>query len=356
METYHARRSLADVVVTDHPQSFALVGVCDSVETAIIFVHGFRGSPDQTWSQFELIDRFSNEQFWTRSDLFFYGYDSVNTPLLFSAAKFLKFLQSVFPAPPRSLFFRARPESMLFLADTPGARIRTNASAYSRLILVAHSEGAVVVRRSLCDLGVEFEEEINLAIDPNYKKFEVTDLGGAVPLTASTKTDLLRTEVRSEAEEKIEKSTAQVKSVAAGLIVKPQFMGLSAELKLFAPAHCGALVTGNLAVLIQFLRTLFETYLNKSIAGAELVGKAAVISSLKSETEELANKYPFLPAFRANILWGEHDDVVDKQKFRFDRFEVVSGRNHSSICKPNPNYYKPLAFLQDQQHAGRATV
>src|SRR5882762_3001418 len=49
-------------------------------EVAAIFVHGFNGSPDKTWVDFEhLIDQVGGQRpVWNTWDLFFYSYQSRN--------------------------------------------------------------------------------------------------------------------------------------------------------------------------------------------------------------------------------------------------------------------------------------
>jgi len=57
-------------------------------DTAVVFVHGFKGHFLNTWADFHtLIDEEASErQFWRRTDLFFWGYRSVNEHISASAS------------------------------------------------------------------------------------------------------------------------------------------------------------------------------------------------------------------------------------------------------------------------------
>ena len=53
--------------------SYALVSDADSVDTAIVYVHGFLGDAQTTWEQLQYyVDRLRDEPF-QDSDLYFFG-------------------------------------------------------------------------------------------------------------------------------------------------------------------------------------------------------------------------------------------------------------------------------------------
>jgi hypothetical protein len=63
-------------------QSYAML--CHTTpDTAILFVHGFGGKPTSTWRDFHgLVDDYSPDyKWWTTSDMFFYAYESLRTPI-----------------------------------------------------------------------------------------------------------------------------------------------------------------------------------------------------------------------------------------------------------------------------------
>lgn len=69
-------------------KSYALIADTAEADTAVIFVHGFGGSPTSTWRDFHgLVDEYSSEyDWWPKSDMFFYSYESLRTPIRRNAA------------------------------------------------------------------------------------------------------------------------------------------------------------------------------------------------------------------------------------------------------------------------------
>jgi len=110
------------------------VAVIPAVEPsgkAVLFIHGYGGSPTATWNDFHsLLPRQKNL---AGADLYFYGYDGIRAELLASSSLFRNFLDRT-------------------LATTsPHQFGRTKATTYDTLIIVCHSLGAVVARRALID-------------------------------------------------------------------------------------------------------------------------------------------------------------------------------------------------------------
>lgn len=100
--------------------------------TVIVFVHGFNGHPTETWTEFDqsLAD--------VGHDLVFYGYDSLRGTTNVMALGLLSCLAELMEKP--ALFVNGT----LDLADA-----RPDGFAFRRLVVVAHSLGAVVARRAL---------------------------------------------------------------------------------------------------------------------------------------------------------------------------------------------------------------
>lgn len=96
-------------------------------ESLIVFVHGFKGLAVETWNDFPYFIK--NRPAFANSDILFYGYDSLDGQAHDQAMDLLKFLQK-YSTPPTS--FREQ-------QPTP----------YKKIILVAHSLGAVVARFAL---------------------------------------------------------------------------------------------------------------------------------------------------------------------------------------------------------------
>jgi len=104
---------------------------------ALIFVHGFGGSAVTTWVQFPSM--LEQERACRGSDLIFYGYDGLRTRARPSADKLIRFLDVLF----------AKPSELV----TQSLRTvhRSPSFSYKRIVIVAHSLGAVVSRLALLD-------------------------------------------------------------------------------------------------------------------------------------------------------------------------------------------------------------
>ena len=113
-------------------------------KTLVIFVHGFNGKSVETWGKFPELIR-TNDDF-KYADVVFYGYDSVRAQANNSALKFYT--------------------SLLKLSDISPNKwgierdfIKTN-FRYNNILIVAHSLGAIVVRRALILAKTENKEWI----------------------------------------------------------------------------------------------------------------------------------------------------------------------------------------------------
>jgi hypothetical protein len=104
---------------------------------AILFVHGFGGSATTTWVQFpSLLQR---EKPCAGYDLVFYGYDGLRTRARPNADFLIQLLDSMFSNP-----------ADFVKRSLPSAN-RTPRLKYKRIIIVAHSLGAVVSRLAVLD-------------------------------------------------------------------------------------------------------------------------------------------------------------------------------------------------------------
>jgi hypothetical protein len=112
-------------------KSHAMLSSATGVDTAVNLVHGFGGKPTSTWRDFHgLVDEYSpSYTWWATSDMFFYAYESLHTPIRRNADLLGDFVELVW-----------------------GGTWQTNGSCpgskkYKDLILVGHSEGGVIIRR-----------------------------------------------------------------------------------------------------------------------------------------------------------------------------------------------------------------
>jgi hypothetical protein len=130
-----------------YDDSFALFSSDHEVDGAIVFVHGFKGDPHETFYAFQnmTISHSTTETFWRKHDLFFFAYRSVRDGIRTSADNLMGFLAEVFPSPP------ARILSILGRSNVPKslASLDSPRRAYTRLVLVGHSEGGLVIRKAV---------------------------------------------------------------------------------------------------------------------------------------------------------------------------------------------------------------
>lgn len=150
------------VAIPEFPKSYALVCSDHKADTMVIFVHGFGGDPTSTWLDFHGLVKICavNYPWWDKSDLFFYSYDSLRTPIGFNAKQFARFVDH--------LLSKDENGSPRFPASS--------GQPYTRLIFVGHSEGAVVIRRMILD---------------RLKSIRKANSGTQDQLLAATKADII---------------------------------------------------------------------------------------------------------------------------------------------------------------------
>jgi pimeloyl-ACP methyl ester carboxylesterase len=274
-------------------ESYALLTDDDSCNTAIVFVHGFWGHSEKTWWQFQTLPDRLNDPWWHSCDLIFYSYDSTGAQIWPNISALGKFLHNVFPAPAWKHL---------------GSSIPGPGRTYRNIVLVGHSEGAVLVRGAVL-------ERSRLHLQPPPRP----------------------------------------QSVGAKKMQDDRL--LHADLCLFAPALFGALICGWKGVLLKspVLGSLVEAYLNKSPAYKQLQSDSPVLRQIRSETEDLARDFPELTAFRARNYFGNNDSVASICSLPTDlQSEYETGKNHVSVCKPSMSYLRPLTFIGETRRAKAA--
>jgi pimeloyl-ACP methyl ester carboxylesterase len=269
-------------------KSYSLNSSDRPAANAIVFAHGFAGSPTATWMHFHhMSEEYAPDYPWyTDSDLFFYKYDSIRKAILYNASQFRTFLvQTLSETPNPAREFQ------------PGTRWK-----YKKLLLVGHSEGGVVIRRMVLD---RFQ-----ALTKYAKKT------GQTPATV----------IRSEA---------------------PRDLILNSQLFLFAPAIGGT----NFAGLLGFAHgasRLIAAIASSSTARNELLPTSQTLKDLKEGTQAGQENHPEVQAMTARILFGSDDHVVSTTKYEEDEMvePYAEGHTHSSICKPTYVYKRPLELVR----------
>lgn len=120
---------------------------------------------------------------------------------------------------------------------------------------------------------------------------------------------------------------------------------LKCDLRLFAPAIGGYAPAGLIATLANspFLGRVVDAVLKASPAFQDLSGEK-LLEKLRRKTEANARRHKSQLAFRARILWGRKDYVVNPEKYR-DDVEVFEDSTHTKICKPDYSYVVPLEWV-----------
>ncbi len=253
-------------------------------ETAVIFVHGFLGDAEGTWLNFQgMVDTHTADYpEWETSDLLFFPYASFRSHITDSAEELVKFLRTMFPAPPEGLFTIDRD---LPLLPKPLADLDLEPRTYKQLVLVGHSQGALVIRRALV---VIYKDE-----EPN-----------------------------------------------------PTSRILSSQLALFAPAIFGFAPSGMVGTVLGIGRAekLAMLVLRFSRAFREME-KGDVPAEIQRHTEAFL-KRSNLSCFTARVLFGREEEIVTKMEYT-DDFPEPSEPNetHTSICKPRARYLRPFKFV-----------
>src|SRR5215472_16475197 len=115
------------------------------VTTAVIFVHGFMGSAQTTFKDFQtLVSEDPHATDWTSCDLYFFHYESVTDSISTSSERLVAFMNSVYPQPPEELLTVKR--SLLPWSTTLDAISISDVDRNYNSLILGHSEGDVVIR------------------------------------------------------------------------------------------------------------------------------------------------------------------------------------------------------------------
>jgi hypothetical protein len=280
------------------PKSYALIPTSALTRSAIVFVHGFAGSPTGTWCDFQgLSSRYAKEYPWWRdAALFFYSYDSMRSPIYYNAVRLRSFLEYILSV--RVDFHHN--------ANDPGPSMNDeNPWKYENLLLVGHSEGAVVIRRMVLN-AIE-------ALTRHGREQNLDEV----------------------------KLREWVNQGAHGSLI------LRARLRLFAPACAGTNFSGVVG-FVGNLSHFFSALASSSLVRNELLRGSPVLCSLQTGTDLAYRDHPNIHALTAKILFGSNDQIVYTDKYGCDEIiePFAEGHDHFSVCKPKHTYMRPLEFVK----------
>lgn len=280
--------------------SYGLLTLDAAVKTAIVFVHGFWGNADTTWQAFQtLVD--SPEAVtapFENCDLYFLDYPCAKQTIDASASQILEVLTTIYPTVAATSFKQPSSTlgSILELHSnyvTPDCTERS----YDNLILIGHSAGAVVLRRVILQIA-----------------------------------------------------KAQIGSTEADHIARAQI--LKARLLLFSPAHLGFRLSKVMdSVSASFWPISIFTagwQMTRGKCYIDLLPDSPVLTSIRDQTERAAESRKEVSALRADVLFGNDEDVVFRGEYSCDHScAPIKGKGHTDVCKPTEDYLEPLEFLAE---------
>jgi pimeloyl-ACP methyl ester carboxylesterase len=298
-----------DVTITGHEGCYALISASPLTDTAVVFVHGFWGDAHSTWHQIQvLIDNEALPHNWCgNADLFFFEYRGASENVGKNADSLRQFLSQVFPTPSQSFFVEDIRELDWTLSfGLAYVRIREGPYHYSKLILVGHSLGGLVIRKLILDELKRLRDEVQ---SPNWLR---------------------------------EWSRRPI---------------LGAKLRLFSPAHLGFQPKGvpGVAFGLKNIGAAMRVALTWWRAFSELSPGAEIIRDVRSQTENYAKACPAIPALAASVYWADREDIVVIGDYECDHAPAYGHNqtNHISVCKPTLTYLNPLAFIGEPPRGGQ---
>jgi hypothetical protein len=253
---------------------------------ALVFVHGFRGKSEATWSRFPELLSCGHSAVCKAAeyDAYYYGYDS-RPSVVASSAALGKFINELATTPSKEII---NPSLGSAFGNTArGYRWCDNAFQYERIIVCAHSMGALVVRRALLNLFL-----------------------------------------------------------ARGSQMSP--WSSKVQLLLYAPAHLGAnilplvsMVLGGIGVVFHAVRIdgkIGEAALRARFHSLnDLDRNSTTIQQLITDTTTILLSNPAAKRWlQATVVDGEYDGIVQHGRFVEDDVPpvVVPDADHFSVCKP----------------------
>lgn len=242
---------------------------------AIVFVHGFKGEALSTWKAFN--DILPARAECRDHDLIFYGHDGGRFHVEESAQYLYSFLGDL-GASPRKVFDKSFTPSMQRPANF----------AYEKIVLVAHSLGAVLCRLAL--------------------------------LTAYRKRDDWAQRTRL-------------------VLFAPAHNGTDVANLL------SSVITAFDTPIIKLGAVVESLYKARYKGASDIETDSPVLEELKQKTEQAlgTGKADYLKAVK--VIWSLNDSVVVNKPFAEDADPENVPLSHTKVCKPNTGYLDPVEFL-----------
>ena len=237
-----------------------------SPKDLMIFIHGFNGDATETWKEFpELLTTHQKFQY---TDIAFFGYDSLKGQAGNLRIKFFKAVDAL-----------SKPYS---IQEYPQRDLPVNFT-YERIIIVAHSLGAVVTRMMLLYAK---QKQVSWLCNCNLIFYAPAHWGSRIPEN-----------------------------------FKECFFGVSVLLQAFAVTK------------YPIIKDLTEGSL--------------VLTNLKTDIDKILQTESNCNFIKAKVVWAERENVVINYSYGQDEPEdEILGTTHTSVCKPRTNgSLEPFNFL-----------
>jgi len=238
----------------------------------LFFIHGFCGKAVRTWINFPLYLTIDPE--FSGCDFVFWGYDSFKRSVPLTAGLLRPFLNN----------FLSKPS--IVANQAIGVPIRDETFGYNKIVFSAHSLGALILRRCLCDAAT---------LNANW----------------------------------LDKTQT--------VLFAPAHQG--ATIEALASEAVGGYPT---------LNFLFRLLMYRAQTLVDLNPASRTIQRLTEDCLRI-HSMPQHENLRARqVIFGANDKVVDANSIPLDPPPIVEeNQGHISVCKPTNKYKQPLAIIKE---------
>jgi pimeloyl-ACP methyl ester carboxylesterase len=241
----------------------------------IVFVHGFGGSPLTTWSRFHTYLTTDAEMM--GYDLFFYHYDSKKIQAFVSGINLDKILEEILDDPNYFSSYYSRPGNINY-----GKRPTT--FRYKEFYFVAHSFGAIVMRRAML-----------FALENNHQWAEISKMMLFAPAHNGARA---------------------IQAIQRMLSIIPFYIG-------------------------------YKRYRTPTLDDVDLDSANCTLLKLKEETRTAQLSSAGNCTIAGKTIFAGEELVVNNDKYLKDRQAIVeNGKNHGHVCKPTSSYLLPVTELK----------